>query len=86
VKEKPNLPSSERFRFALGYATTLHATQYRKGAGIPYISHLYSVATLVMEAGGSEDEVIGTLLHDGLQEINFQITYKPYCFTHLYDN
>jgi hypothetical protein len=32
---------------------------------------------------GCEDEVIGALLHDGPQEMNFQITYKPYYFTPL---
>jgi (p)ppGpp synthase/HD superfamily hydrolase len=68
MKEKPNLSSSERFRSALDYATTLHATQYRKGTDIPYISHLYSVAALVMEAEGTEDEVIGALLHDAAED------------------
>ena len=48
---------SPRFLSALNYATTLHARQYRKGTKIPYISHLYSVAALVMEAGGTEVEV-----------------------------
>ena len=59
---------SPRFLSALNYATTLHARQYRKGTKIPYISHLYSVAALVMEAGGTEAEVTAALLHDAVED------------------
>lgn len=62
------LASSERFHAALIYTAKLHAKQYRKDTDIPYISHLYSVACLVMEAGGNEDEVIGALLHDAAED------------------
>lgn len=64
--EKPKLTS--RFESALIYATRLHANQVRKGSDIPYISHLLSVAALVLEDGGSEDEAIAALLHDAIED------------------
>ena len=64
--EKPKL--SSRFESALVYATRLHANQLRKGSKIPYITHLLSVAALVLEDGGSEDEAIAALLHDGIED------------------
>ena len=59
---------TQRFEEALVYATRLHATQLRKGTDIPYVSHLLAVASLVMEAGGGEDEAIAALLHDGPED------------------
>ena len=59
---------SARFQQAFTYASTLHATQYRKGSPTPYIAHLMSVAALVLEDGGSEDEVIAALLHDSIED------------------
>jgi (p)ppGpp synthase/HD superfamily hydrolase len=53
---------------ALAYANTLHADQTRKGSGIPYISHLLSVAALTLENGGDEDQAIGALLHDAVED------------------
>lgn len=53
---------------ALLMATGLHAGQFRKGTTIPYVSHLFAVASLVMEAGGDEDEIIAALLHDGPED------------------
>ncbi|MDY7021002.1 MAG: HD domain-containing protein [Cyanobacteriota bacterium] len=64
-----NLPQlTERFEQALVYAHRLHATQTRKVGNIPYISHLLSVAALVLEAGGNEDEAISALLHDSIED------------------
>ncbi|OKH56386.1 phosphohydrolase [Calothrix sp. HK-06] len=63
-----NSKLTSRFEAALVYATQLHATQVRKGSGIPYISHLLSVAALVLEDGGDEDEAIGALLHDAVED------------------
>lgn len=57
---------TERFEQALVYATRLHAKQIRKATGVPYISHLLSVAALVLEDGGDEDEAIAALLHDAI--------------------
>ncbi len=61
-------PLSPRFSHALEYAATLHREQFRKGTAIPYISHLLSVAALVLEAGGTEDQAIAALLHDGPED------------------
>lgn len=57
-----------RFERALVYAAGLHANQVRKGSGVPYLSHLLAVASLVLEAGGDEDEAIAALLHDGPED------------------
>ena len=40
------LPISQRFQNAVAYALTLHREQERKGSGIPYVAHLFSVAAL----------------------------------------
>lgn len=58
----------EKFVDALGYAARLHQEQVRKGSGRPYVTHLLGVASLVGDAGGSEDEVIAALLHDALED------------------
>jgi len=57
-----------RFTEALSYAADLHNTQVRKGGDIPYIGHLLSVAALVIEAGGTETQVIAALLHDAAED------------------
>ena len=59
---------SERFFDALRYAARLHNTQVRKGADIPYVSHLMAVSSLVLEHGGGEDEAIAALLHDAIED------------------
>lgn len=59
---------SDRFEVALVYAFRLHRTQLRKGTQIPYIAHLMSVAALVLEDGGTEDEAIAALLHDAIED------------------
>ena len=64
----PNPVLGEKFSAALAYAVELHATQARKGGRIPYIGHLLGVASLVIEDGGSEDEIIAALLHDGPED------------------
>ncbi|MEP0914544.1 HD domain-containing protein [Leptolyngbya sp. GB1-A1] len=59
---------TERFEEALIYANRLHANQVRKASGVPYMAHLLSVAALVLEDGGSEDEAIAALLHDAIED------------------
>ena len=66
MTEKPKL--SNRFEQALVYAAQVHENQVRKGSDIPYLSHLLSVAALVLEDGGDEDEAIAGLLHDAVEE------------------
>ena len=57
-----------QFEAALIYATQLHAQQRRKITHTPYIAHLLSVAALVLEDGGSEEEAIAALLHDAVED------------------
>ena len=57
-----------RFHVALRYASALHDTQLRKGSNIPYIAHLLAVTGVVLEAGGTEDEAIAAVLHDGPED------------------
>lgn len=59
---------SERIADALRFANRAHAGQLRKGSRIPYISHPMTVAALVLEYGGSEDQAIGALLHDVMED------------------
>ncbi len=59
---------SPRFDQALVYAHQLHARQTRKGTTIPYIGHLLAVTSIVIENGGTEDEVIAALLHDAVED------------------
>jgi (p)ppGpp synthase/HD superfamily hydrolase len=61
-------PLSERFDEALAFAHRVHRRQARKGTQIPYFAHVIGVASLVLEYGGSEDEAIGALLHDTLED------------------
>ncbi len=41
----------------------------RKHTAIPYLSHLMSVAALVMEAGGDEVQVAAAFLHDSAEDM-----------------
>ncbi len=59
---------SERFDEALTYASDLHRTQTRKGGDIPYVGHLLSVASLIIEGGGTETQAIAGLLHDAVED------------------
>jgi (p)ppGpp synthase/HD superfamily hydrolase len=63
-----NTTLDERFEEALAYAARLHRRQRRKASGIPYVAHLLSVAALVLEAGGSQEEAIAGLLHDAPED------------------
>lgn len=64
----PSIILTSRFEAALVFANQLHRQQMRKGSGVPYMSHLLSVAALVLEDGGSEDEAIAALLHDAVED------------------
>lgn len=76
--QTPPLILSARFTRAVDYARTLH-TETRKGTKIPYMAHLFGVASLVMgEAGGpvlvTEDMVIAAILHDTVEDHGGQRT------------
>jgi len=59
---------TERFDNALKFAHKVHRSQPRKETTIPYVSHLLSVAGLVLESGGDEDLAIAGLLHDAVED------------------
>jgi (p)ppGpp synthase/HD superfamily hydrolase len=62
--EKPSTYLTDRFQKAMAYATEFHKDQTRKSTAITYICHPFGVASLVLEAGGDEDQAIAALLHD----------------------
>lgn len=67
-----------RFLEALPFVAKLHEDQIRKGSdldpagaaqpAVPYVAHLLGVASLVLEAGGDEDEAIAALCHDAIED------------------
>ena len=59
---------TERFDEALVYASCIHRDQRRKGADIPYVSHLLGVAAIAIENGATEDQAIAALLHDAVED------------------
>jgi (p)ppGpp synthase/HD superfamily hydrolase len=59
---------TERFDNAIKFAHGVHRLQPRKDTMIPYVSHLISVAGLVLESGGDEDLAIAALLHDAVED------------------
>ncbi len=59
---------TERFERALAFAAHLHRDQRRKGAGVPYVSHLLAVCALTLDYGADEDEAIAALLHDAIED------------------
>ncbi|MEL4893252.1 HD domain-containing protein [Xanthomonas protegens] len=59
---------TERYARAVDYARIAHAGQFRKGGTVPYLSHVLGVSTLVLEAGGDEDQAIAALLHDVVED------------------
>jgi (p)ppGpp synthase/HD superfamily hydrolase len=66
--ERKFIPLSTRFDHALLFAAQVHRDQDRKKSGIPYISHLLGVASIVLDYGGDEDMAIAALLHDAVED------------------
>lgn len=59
---------TSRFEQALAYAARVHAGQKRKGTDVPFIAHILGVASISLEYGADEDESIGALLHDAVED------------------
>ena len=59
---------TERFQRALVFTFNLHQGQLRKNSSTPYFSHLMSVCSTVLDAGGDEDTAIAALLHDAAED------------------
>jgi (p)ppGpp synthase/HD superfamily hydrolase len=64
----PNVMLTKRYAEAVAYASIIHATDVRKGTEISYLCHLLGVSSLVIEAGGDEDQAIAGLLHDAVED------------------
>lgn len=64
----PTTVLTDRYVTAVSYASALHGTDVRKGTDVTYLCHLLGVSSLVLEAGGSEDEAIAGLLHDAVED------------------
>ncbi|MGH9172048.1 MAG: HD domain-containing protein [Acidimicrobiales bacterium] len=64
---------TSRFTDAVAWANEIHGDQLRKGTAVPYISHLLAVSSLVLEAGGDEDQAIAALLHDAVEDTNVTV-------------
>lgn len=61
---QPAVHLSIQYYRAFEYANTWHRDQARKSTTLPYILHPMGVASLVLEAGGDEEQAIAALLHD----------------------
>ena len=59
---------TEKFDGAVAFARRTHHGQYRKGTGIPYLSHVLGVASIALEYGADEDLAIAALLHDTVED------------------
>lgn len=69
MSEQTSTPKlTGKFSKALVYAELKHHNQVRKGGNIPYFGHLLSVAGLVINDGGSEDQAIAAVLHDCVED------------------
>lgn len=55
-------------RRAAELAWDKHEGETRKGSEVPYVSHVWSVAALVMEHGGSPEQAAAALLHDTAED------------------
>lgn len=60
---------SPRLDDAVQFAMAEFRSIRRKGTEIPYLTHLLQVMVLVGEYGGDEDQMIGAVLHDWLEDI-----------------
>jgi (p)ppGpp synthase/HD superfamily hydrolase len=62
----------QRLAEAASLALALHAEQRRKGSEVPYVAHLLSVAALVLEYGGDEEQAMAGLLHDAIEDVGVE--------------
>lgn len=57
-----------RMMRALTAAAQIHATQKRKGSGVPYLSHLLGTCSTALDYGADEYEAMAALLHDAIED------------------
>ena len=65
---------SPLFYRAINHVTDLHNGQVRKGSDTPYVSHLFGVASIVLDFGGDEEQAIAALFHDAIEDQGNKIT------------
>jgi (p)ppGpp synthase/HD superfamily hydrolase len=58
----------EALATAARLALEWHGGQVRKGSRVPYVSHLWQVAGLVLEHGGDAEQAAAGFLHDALED------------------
>lgn len=58
---------SPRFQLALGFALREHSGRTRPGTDVPDFAHLAGVMSLVLEAGGDEEQAVAALLHESVE-------------------
>ncbi len=54
---------------AFQVAARLYAGQTRKQTDIPYLSHLLGTCAIAIEYGANQEEAIGALLHDAIEDV-----------------
>ena len=63
---------SYRIEQAIRAAAVLHRDQTRKGSmPFPYVTHLFSVATILPDYTNDEDVIIAALLHDTIEDTDY---------------
>lgn len=63
---------SKKLIDAITLASTLHDGQIRKMETVPYILHPMEVATIIGSMTDDEDVIIAGLLHDAVEDTNFE--------------
>ena len=58
----------KRFVEAVAYACDAHGVNKRKGTDVSYVAHLLGVTAIALEYGATEEEAIGALLHDVVED------------------
>ena len=63
-----------RIEQAIRAAAVLHKDQSRKGSRpFPYVTHLFSVATILLDYTKDEDVIIAALLHDTIEDTDYTL-------------
>lgn len=73
IHTEPVWVPGSKFALAVNFAIEWHGNDFRKIRGEPYLGHLFGVASLVIEYGGTEEQAIAAFLHDLLEDT--KITY-----------
>jgi len=63
-----DIQTVDRLSDAIEFATIAHQNHDRKGGDLPYISHPFTVGTLLIGVGASIEVVIAGYLHDTIED------------------